>query len=90
MRWHSHNRTGSVTDQNVVRDPYRNRFEGDWIDSVGPGKDTGLLFVAVGAISIALECCRIAILLDRRRRIGSRYLFYNWMLRSDNHVGCSI
>ena len=90
MRGNRHDRACTVTDQNVVSNPNRNRLERNGIDGERPRKHTRLFLVSVRAVPIALECRCPAILFDLGGLLGSCNGLNKWMLRSDDHIGGSI
>ena len=53
MSGHGHDRSGTVTDEDVIRHPYRNFFSVHRIEAVTSGKDAGFVFGEIGAVQVA-------------------------------------
>src|SRR6478752_7138363 len=81
---HCHDRSGSITDQYIFTDPDRNFFSAEWMNTIASCKNAADLFLRHPfSLTAALYVNNIffnGLLLFR-----SRYLFYQFMLRSDHH-----
>ena len=81
-----HDGAGSITHEHVIGNPYGNFFIVQRIDRVSAGKHPAYLFYFCHALTVAAVLCPLYIFLNRSCLFGSCNLFYQCMLRGQNHI----
>ena len=81
-----HDRAGAVADQDVIRDPDRNRFSIHRIDRVGPSKDSGFRFLFFLTLPVTFGGSCIAVFGDLFLLLFGRQSIDKGMFRRDDHI----